>query len=69
MEITKQEKEMFYYLNNLRESGVTNMFGAVSYLVYEFGINKKEASTVLSKWMDNFNADGYEHLTIKNQNN
>lgn len=64
--ITKKEKEMFDYLNRLRRSGATNMFGAGSYLVNHFGIDKKEASQILSKWMDNFNEDGYEHLTITN---
>lgn len=30
--------EYFEYLDELRESGVTNMFGAAPYLVSEFGI-------------------------------
>ena len=62
IKITEQEKEMFDYLNDLRESGVTNMFGASPYLVNEFGIDKYEARKVLSKWMENFNEDGYDHL-------
>jgi hypothetical protein len=66
MEITKFEKEVFEYLNDLREIGITNMFGATPYIVEEYGIEKKEASRILSKWMDMFNESGYEHLTIKN---
>jgi len=62
IKITEQEKEMFDYLNDLRESGATNMFGASPYLVDEFGIDKYEAIKVLSKWMENFNEDGYEDL-------
>lgn len=60
--ITEQEKQMFDYLNDLRESGATNMFGASPYLVDEFGIDEHEAIKVLSKWMENFNEDGYENL-------
>ena len=62
IKITEQEKEMFDYLNDLRESGATNMFGASPYLVDEFGIDKYDARKVLSKWMENFNEDGYEDL-------
>lgn len=41
----------FEYLNRLRESGETNMFGAVPYLREEFDIGRREASTVLAEWM------------------
>jgi hypothetical protein len=49
---TKQE--YFDYLNELRESGVTNMFGASPYLMDEFGLDKYEARTILSEWMHSF---------------
>lgn len=48
------EQEYFEYLDGLRESGATNMFGARPYLVDQFGITKQEASTILSKWMQTF---------------
>lgn len=48
------KQEYFDYLDNLRESGVTNMFGAASYLVSEFGINKKDAKDILLEWMESF---------------
>jgi len=60
--ISKEEKQMFDYLNALRETGITNMFGAAPYLVDTFGIEMKEAKKVLSKWMKNFNENGYEDL-------
>jgi hypothetical protein len=63
IKITEQEKEMFDYLNDLRDSGATNMFGASPYLVDEFDVDKHEAIRVLSKWMENYNEDGYDHLT------
>ena len=45
------EKEMFIYLDELRDSGVTNMFGAAPYLQREFGLEKREAREILAKWM------------------
>ena len=47
-------KEYFAYLNVLRESGVTNMFGAAPYLQQEFGLTKSEARDILMKWMESF---------------
>ena len=55
-ESTAQEKEVFTYLNELRESGDTNMFGARSYIMAEFPeISAAEAKRILMLWMDNFN--------------
>lgn len=48
------EKEYKEFLDNLRESGKTNMFGAGPYLEEEFGLDKREAREVLSNWMKNF---------------
>ena len=62
IKITKEEKEMFDYLNDLRDSGITNMYGASPYIEEQFEIEEPKARKVLSKWMNNFNADGYEHL-------
>jgi hypothetical protein len=45
------EKEMFTYLDELRDSGVTNMFGAAPYLQREFDLEKREAREILAKWM------------------
>lgn len=42
------------YLDELRELGDTNMYGAAPYLVAEFGLPKEEARTVLSHWMKTF---------------
>ncbi|NIV34548.1 MAG: hypothetical protein GWN58_35335 [Anaerolineae bacterium] len=46
--------EYFEYLDILRESGVTNMFGAGVYLQDEFGLDKREARQVLLEWMQSF---------------
>ena len=42
---------MFRFLNQLRASGSTNMFGASPVLAEVFGISSKEARVVLSHWM------------------
>ena len=46
--------EYFEFLNDLREAGVTNMFGAAPFLVQEFGIDKREARDILKQWMESF---------------
>jgi len=47
-------KEYFTYLNELRDSGVTNMYGAGKYLCDEFGIDKHAARDILKRWMASF---------------
>jgi len=47
-------EKYFSYLNVLRDSGVTNMFGASPYLQNEFGLSKSEAKKVLAAWMNSF---------------
>ena len=47
-------KDMHTFLNDLRDSGVTNMFGAAPYLQNEFGIDQKSAREVLANWMQSF---------------
>lgn len=45
---------MFEYLESLRVSGVTNMFGAAPYLQNQFGLDSKLASKVLIAWMNTY---------------
>ena len=47
----------FEFLNRLRESGETNMYGASPYLACAFDLPKREASKILVEWMDWVNAD------------
>jgi hypothetical protein len=61
---TQSEKEVMEYLNHLRESGVTNMFGATPYIIEEFGLDKSEARRILSLWMSNFNDEG-DYVEVK----
>ena len=48
------ENEYFSYLNDLRDSGQTNMFGAGEYLERDFNLDKREAREILAKWMKSF---------------
>ncbi len=47
-------QNMLYFLDGLRESGATNMFGAAPYLVDEFDLTKSEARTIVIYWMETF---------------
>ena len=48
------DERYFKYLDDLRESGVTNMFGSAPYLGFTFVLTKSEAREVLSRWMQTF---------------
>ena len=47
-------KDMFDFLDSLRESGQINMFGAASVLVDVFDINKFEARDIVAAWMKSY---------------
>jgi hypothetical protein len=42
------------FLDDLRESGITNMYGAASYLRDEFGLGEADSVLVLVYWMRTF---------------
>ncbi len=53
----QDDKVYFEFLNDLRESGVTNMFGAAPYLVQAFdedNLTLKQAREILGRWMKSF---------------
>lgn len=47
-------EEHLTYLDKLRKSGATNMFGAGAYLVRRFGVDRKESHIILAYWMSSF---------------
>ena len=51
--MTLQEK-VNVFLDELRESGAINMFGAAPIIAETFGVTKKEAQQYLKNWMDTF---------------
>jgi hypothetical protein len=48
------KEEYFVYLDNIRESGAINMFGAAPYLQDAFGLSRYDAKDILLEWMDTF---------------
>lgn len=44
------------FLDDLRESGETNMFGGGEYVSKRFGLSKKDGAAVLMHWMATFEA-------------
>lgn len=46
--------EHLEYLDDLRESGVTNMFGGAAYLQKEFRLTREDAKDILVYWMNTF---------------
>jgi hypothetical protein len=47
-------KECFEFLDALRESGVTNMYGCGPYLQEEFELSKYEARSIALAWMEQY---------------
>lgn len=47
---TKTRPE-FIFLNRLREDGSINMFGASQVIAEVFDVNRREASKILTEWM------------------
>ena len=45
---------MFSFLDNLRDSGVCNMFGSGIYLQEMFAVNRIEAKAIVLEWMRTF---------------
>jgi hypothetical protein len=49
----------FEYLDDLRDSGATNMYAAVPYIVEKFGLSMSEATDVLVRWMESYSDRHY----------
>ena len=45
-------KTYFKYLDDLRDSGRTNMFDAVPYLIDAFDLSKEKAKEILLLWVN-----------------
>ncbi len=48
------KEDIFAFLDNIRESGSINMFGAALVLQEVFGLDRREAKDILLEWMDTF---------------
>lgn len=47
-------QDIFAYLDDLRESGVTNMYGAAAYIQQDWGLSREDAQGFLGEWMRTF---------------
>ena len=45
------QKETFKYLDDLKDSGVVNMFGATDHIMNEFGYTREQSKKLLAEWM------------------
>lgn len=48
------KQEVFMFLNELRSTGSTNMFGAAPLIQEFFGVDRKVARELLKEWMKSF---------------
>ena len=55
----------FEYLDELRQSGITNMYGATYYLISEYDLGPKEAEQVLHAWMKSYSGELSVKLRVK----
>lgn len=49
-----EKQEIFEFLDWVRESGTTNMFGAGPLIQQGYGVSRYEARELLSEWMRTF---------------
>ncbi len=50
----KAETDHLMFLDDLRESGVTNMWGGTAFLMKAFNLNETDARSILIEWMETF---------------
>jgi hypothetical protein len=48
------QEKVNVFLDQLRESGAINMFGAAPYVSDAFGVSKYEARDLVINWMETF---------------
>lgn len=58
--MAKTTNKYWLYLEALRRSGITNMWGAAPYLQEEFDLSYEEAVKILGDWIKNYNREDYE---------
>lgn len=60
--IPEGRKSYYVYLEELRRSGITNMYGAAPYLASAFGLTNGEAVEILAEWMQNYDRADYKEV-------
>ncbi len=54
MQVEVTQNKVNKFLDDLRETGITNMYGAGPYIQEIFGVSKYDANRFLVKWMETF---------------
>lgn len=52
--MNESKTDIFEYLDDLRESGIVNMFGSPEFIQDEFGLSQDMARDIVSEWMRTF---------------
>lgn len=52
--VKESNVEYYQYLEELRKSGKTNMYGATPYLIKKFDLDPIFADAILREWIDNY---------------
>jgi len=52
--IKHEWKEHYIFLEQLRESGITNMFGSPAYLRDAFDVGRRTSMKIVASWMENY---------------
>lgn len=48
------KNKVFEYLDALRDSGITNMYGSAPYVIAAFDVSRSEAVKLVAEWMNTF---------------
>ena len=52
--IKEEHADYYQYLEKLRKSGITNMWGASPYLAKRYALSQEEAGQILAEWIQNY---------------
>ena len=64
--LTEEEVRVLTRLNEIRDEGDINMFGARPVIAEEFGLDRPESTRLHKLWMEKFDPDGnYAELEIE----
>lgn len=53
-QINEEHLKYYEFLEALRKSGETNMYGASPYLAQYFRLENRHADSILAEWMNNY---------------
>ena len=54
MQVEVTQNKVNKFLDDLRETGITNMYGAGPYIQEIFGVTKSDANRFLLNWIETF---------------